>query len=379
MRPLRTRFYLAAGLGAILVLARTGVPLRGQGEPPLPDRLNSFIKNDVKLTSEEQKQLLAGQPVTKLLDADPAKEVAVFGAVWINAPIARYVAAVKDIESFEKGGNFLVTKRISSPPRLEDFDKLSLPPDDVSDLKTCKVGECEVKLGEAALTRIQKETDWSKPTATADVERSMRKLALEYATGYQEGGNSRLAEYRDAERPTFVAQEFAAMINRMPALTEYLPDLKRYLLDYPRVTLPNSDSFLYWQSAKFGLKPTIRINHLTIADKQTHVVVVSKMLYASHYFWTAIELRVLVPDPARGQGFWFVNVNQSRSDGLGGFTGSMIRGKVRGEAQKGMQAALKRYENSDGALRANVSILSLTVQSRPLNRLRTPWHLVTSP
>ena len=65
------------------------------------------------------------------------------------------------------------------------------------------------------------------------------------------------------------------------------------------------------------------------------------MLYASHYFWTAIELRVLVPDPARGQGFWFVNVNQSRSDGLGGFTGSMIRGKVRGEAQKGMQAALK--------------------------------------
>ena len=341
MRPLRTRFYLAAGLGAILVLARTGVPLRGQGEPPLPDRLNSFIKNDVKLTSEEQKQLLAGQPVTKLLDADPAKEVAVFGAVWINAPIARYVAAVKDIESFEKGGNFLVTKRISSPPRLEDFDKLSLPPDDVSDLKTCKVGECEVKLGEAALTRIQKETDWSKPTATADVERSMRKLALEYATGYQEGGNSRLAEYRDAERPTFVAQEFAAMINRMPALTEYLPDLKRYLLDYPRVTLPNSDSFLYWQSAKFGLKPTIRINHLTIADKQTHVVVVSKMLYASHYFWTAIELRVLVPDPARGQGFWFVNVNQSRSDGLGGFTGSMIRGKVRGEAQKGMQAALK--------------------------------------
>ena len=217
MRPLRTRFYLAAGLVAILVLARTGVPLRGQGEPPLPDRLNSFIKNDVKLTSEEQKQLLAGQPVTKLLDADPAKEVAVFGAVWINAPIARYVAAVKDIESFEKGGNFLVTKRISSPPRLEDFDKLSLPPDDVSDLKTCKVGECEVKLGEAALTRIQKETDWSKPTATADVERSMRKLALEYATGYHEGGNSRLAEYRDAERPTFVAQEFAAMINRMPA------------------------------------------------------------------------------------------------------------------------------------------------------------------
>jgi hypothetical protein len=64
------------------------------------------------------------------------------------------------------------------------------------------------------------------------------------------------------------------------------------------------------------------------------------MLYASHYFWTALELRVLVPDPARGKGFWFVSVNRSRSDGLSGFTGKIIRGKVRGEAEKGMIAAL---------------------------------------
>ena len=123
--------------------------------------------------------------------------------------------------------------------------------------------------------------------------------------------------------------------------SRYLPDLKKYLLDYPKVRLPNAESFLYWQSVKFGLKPTIRINHLTIANRQSHVAVVSKMLYASHYFWTAIELRVLVPDPARGEGFWFANVNRSRSDGLDGFKGSVIRGKVRGEAQKSMQAALK--------------------------------------
>jgi hypothetical protein len=88
------------------------------------------------------------------------------------------------------------------------------------------------------------------------------------------------------------------------------------------------------------LKPTIRINHLTIAEQPSGVAVVSKMLYASHYFWTAIELRVLAPDPPRGEGFWFASVNQSRSDGLSGFVGSLIRRKVRSEAQEGMQAAL---------------------------------------
>jgi len=247
---------------------------------------------------------------------------------------------VKDIESFEKGGNFLVTKRISNPPRLQDFDQLTLPPDDVADLRSCKVGDCEVKLGETALLRIQKETHWSEPSATADVERSMRRLAHEYVTAYLKGGDSRLAVYRDAKRPTFVAQEFAAMVGQMPEMTNYLPGLKKYLLDYPKVTLPNAESFLYWQNAKFGLKPTIRINHLTIVDRQTHVVVVSKMLYASHYFWTAIELRVLVPDPSRGEGFWFANVSRSRSDGLAGFVGSLIRGQVQDEAEQGMQAAL---------------------------------------
>jgi len=335
------RAVLVSTLIAALLATIDGVALRGQDQHALPEQLDSYIKTYVKLTPEEQQQLLAGQPVTRLLETDPSKEVAIFGAVWIDAPIGRYIAAVKEIEQFEKGENFLVTKRISSLPRLDDFDKMSLPAEDVNDLRTCKVGKCEVKLSEEALTRIQNDTDWSKPTAAADVDRSIRQLALEYTTGYLEGGNARLAQYRDAERPTFVAQEFAAMIDHMPPLTHYLPELKPYLLDYPKATLPNAESFLYWQDVKFGLKPTIRINHLTIADEQSHVTVVSKMLYASHYFWTALELRVLVPDPARGKGFWFANVNQSRSDGLGGFTGSIIRGKVRGEAQKGMQAGLR--------------------------------------
>ena len=86
--------------------------------------------------------------------------------------MSRYIAAVKDIEKFEKGSNFLVTKRISDPPQLEDFDQLTLPEEDVKDLKTCKVGDCELKLSEASLTRIQKGTDWSKPTATSLHSRS---------------------------------------------------------------------------------------------------------------------------------------------------------------------------------------------------------------
>lgn len=310
------------------------------GQGTLPGQLESYVTKVVRLTPAQRKQLFSGQPVTKLLDADPSREVSVFGGIWVKAPVDRYLAAVRNIEEFEKGENFRVTRKVSTPPRLEDFAQFRLPPDDLQDLKSCRVGDCELKLSADALSRIRKEIDWSKPTATADAERLGRRLMLEYVQGYLEGGNARLATYRDTDRPTFVGQEFASMVDRMPSLSEYLPDLKRYLLDYPKATLPKAESFVYWQEAQFGLKPTIRINHLTIAQQPTHVDVVSKMLYASHYFWTAIELRVLVPDPSRGEGFWFVSVNRSRSDGLSGFVGSLIRGKVRGEAEKGMRAAL---------------------------------------
>jgi hypothetical protein len=169
----------------------------------------------------------------------------------------------------------------------------------------------------------------------------MRRLALDYVTRYLQGGSDELAVYRDGSRPTFVAQEFRSMIARMPELTMYMPNMRRYLLDYPKVTLPDATSFLYWQETEFGLKPTIRISHLTIRTSPEDTVVASKMLYASHYFWTGLEVRALVPDPARGTGFWFVTVSRCRSDGLSGFTGMFVRRRVRSEVQDGAVAGLR--------------------------------------
>ncbi|HEX5108589.1 MAG TPA: hypothetical protein VFV95_09095 [Vicinamibacterales bacterium] len=310
--------------------------------PRLPARLEHYLKDVVGATSAERARLMEGSPITRLLEGDPGKEVAVFGAIWINAPIRRYVDAVQDIENFERGTGFLVTKRISAPPRLDDFAALRLPQEDVADLRTCRVGNCEVKLGEQALQRFRTEIDWKGPGVQAAADALMRRLVLEYVTGYLEGGNARLAVYRDDSQPTFVAEEFRAMVAQMPELAASMPAVRRYLLDYPKATLPGATSFLYWQATEFGLKPTIRISHLTIREDADETVVASKMLYATHYFWTALELRALVPDPSRGPGFWFVTVNRSRSDGLTGFSGFFIRRRVRSEVEDGSLAILRR-------------------------------------
>jgi hypothetical protein len=336
MRPGVRAVVSAAILGLAGIVTAQPVPAAR-----FPADLDAYFTKYVKLDANARAQLLAGAPVTKMLESDASKEVAIFGAVWVKGSIDAYLAAVRDIERFESGGAFRVTKKLSAPPRLEDFAQLSLPDDDLKDLRSCRISECQVKLGATAIDRMRREIDWTRADAPEQANRLARQVAFEYATEYLKGGNAELAVYRDAERPTFVAKEFEELVDQLPELNEFMPAIRRYLLNFPQATLPDSESFLYWQDADFGLKPTIRINHLVMARDRDGAIVASKMLYATHYFWTALELRVLVRDPARGDGFWFVTESRSRSDGLSGFVGQVIRGKVRGEAEKGTIAQLK--------------------------------------
>jgi len=339
MTPATTRS-VPRGAAAAALVTLSAIAGSSAPGPAFPPRLTIYFDKYVHLDAAARNALLAGQPVSKLIESDPSKEVAVLGAVWIEAPVARYLSAVQDIERFESGDAFRVTKKISSPPRLEDFASLALPDEDIKDLRSCRVSDCDLKLSEGGIERLRREIRWDQTDTRQQVNRMAQQVALEYVNGYLQDGDRSLAVYRDSNRPTFVAREFASMIDRLPALTELLPDVRRYLLEYQHATLPGSTSFLYWQEANFGLKPTIRINHLTITEDRDGGIVTSKMIYASHYFWTALELRVLVRDPARGPGFWFVTESRSRSDGLSGFTGQFIRGKVRSEAEKGTAAVL---------------------------------------
>jgi len=181
-------FFVSMSLG----LLATGAIAGSQGRSAaLSPRLDSYLSTTVRPSAAERKLLIDGGPITKLLDADASKEVAVFGAVWIDAPVRRYVDAVEDIENFEKGGGFKLTKRISSPPALADFAQLRLPEDDVRDLRSCRVGACMLKLGEKGLHAFRTEVNWNGPDTQTAAEAVMRRLTFEYVTGYLEGGNER--------------------------------------------------------------------------------------------------------------------------------------------------------------------------------------------
>ena len=223
---------------------------------------------------------------------------------------------------------------MTQPPVAADFATMRLPDEDVRDLQSCRVGDCELKLGESAIQRFQ-SVNWKSGNPRPAVDALMQQVAYDHVTAYLRGGDAQLPVYRDGSRAISAAAEFRDMVGRMEELPLYGSELRRYLLDFPAATLPNATSFLYWQQTEFGLKPIIRISHMTIRQSATDTIVTSKMIYATHYFWTALELRALVPDPSRGSGFWFLTTSRSRTDGLSGLTGLFIRRRVRSEVVDG--------------------------------------------
>jgi hypothetical protein len=126
-----------------------------------------------------------------------------------------------------------------------------------------------------------------------------------------------------------------------------VPELVRYLRAYPSATLPRATDVFYWNMAEFGMKPTIRLNHLVIfplsgaaAAEGPRYIVATSQIYASHYFSATLELRTLVEDPARPGGFYIFYTTKSRVSGLTGFIGMLIRSTVRSRARSGMERYL---------------------------------------
>jgi hypothetical protein len=74
-------------------------------------------------------------------------------------------------------------------------------------------------------------------------------MAFDALQSYIHGGHAALGTYRDKENPNVVAKSFENLVGRAKALPVYLPDLYRYLLEYPNYQSPNIQSDFQWGCA----------------------------------------------------------------------------------------------------------------------------------
>ncbi len=337
MTPVRSAAVVMAA-GACLAFTPVGASAPGH------ETLQQLLTQQLELNARQVDRLRRGEVVVRDVQSPVTRQIGVAGAVRIDAPAARTVDLVRDIERLERGKGFLATRKISEPPTLADFSDFDLPAEDVQALRACRVDDCDVKLGLPMLGELE-AVDWSAPDASEVVRRLTRRRSLEYLERYRAGGNAALAVYRDQEHPVAIAREFAEMVEGAAGLTSAFPEVARYLLSYPRHRPWPVEDFYYWSLANFGLKPVYRLNHVVIhpSGDQTGLLytITTKQLYASHYFHAALEVRALVDDPDRpGRRHYLLVLNLARSDGLTGLFGGIVRRRVRSGARTALQTAL---------------------------------------
>jgi hypothetical protein len=293
-----------------------------------PDEPYNFFREFAGLNEEQITTIRSGKAVAKIVESGTPAEVFVFGAVYVEATPESYLEFASDIDALRKLPSYLAIQSFSDPPQLSDLDAFVLDQQDIKALKNCEAGDCQVQLPTEAIEDFRDSIDWTAPDAADRVNRLARRMALQALLDYMQGGNTALGAYRDKNHPAAVAETFGELIARCKALPVYFPELKEYLLEYPKAKSDNVRTGFYWEKVNFGLKPTFRIVQRIVyrhADAKAPVYALAeKQLYASHYFQTALDLTVCVKDVQR-PGFYLITLKGSKQAGLTGFKGGIVR------------------------------------------------------
>lgn len=329
-------------IAVMLIVTGRGWTLRSQTlhhEPPVD------ILATLGLTPDEIAEVGAGHPVAKVLSWGTPSEVYVFGAVHVDAAPDIYLKTVRDVAHLSTRPGYLGAGELPDDATVADLTAVVLDRDDVKALKNCKEGSCDVQLPAATIEAFRDRVDWSRPDVDTQVDALARPMMLQLLRSYRQGGNETLGEYRDKKNPARIADQFETMLQRASALPDVVPELRRYLLDYPNAPLPGADSYFYWEKVDFGLKPTVRLNHAVIYRGRTQghdfAAVAIKQLYATHYFHTALDVSVCVKDGVGDSAsFYLLTLKGSQQEGLTGVKGSLLRNVVVDRTRTSLRTAL---------------------------------------
>ena len=314
-----------------------------------------FFRNYVGLHEDQITAIRNGKAVAKIVESSTPDEVFVFGSIYVQSTPEKYLKLASDPEELRKLPNYLALRKFSDPPQFSDLEGFTLEPEDIKELKNCEPGHCEVQLPTEAMDAFKQSVNWSAPDAANQVNRLGQKMALEALEKYIHGGSAELGTYRDKHHPAEVAETFQSLLSRSKALPVYLPELDRYLLDYPEARSENIQSEFYWEKVNFGLKPTLRIVQAIVyrgpLPTDPAYAIAVKQLYASHYFETALDLSVCVRDQNNPErpGFYLITLKGSQQAGLTGLKGGIVRkvavDKTRSSLERALGAIKQRLES----------------------------------
>lgn len=299
----------------------------------------AFLRTALRLSSGEISNIARGRAVVKTLPNADRREVITAGAIKVPAAPTRFVARFRTLEGFRTSQFVRQVERFSDPPAEGDLAPLTLDPDDFSDLRSCRVGNCGIRLAAADIPLVA-EIDWQAPDAAARAAAVYRSILYRYLSDFRAGGLDRLPIYHDQEKPLALGDELRTLLT-LPSPLDRAPGLREHLLAFPAGNLPEAETFFYWSKEAFGFKPVIGLYHVSIHPSAAgEVFILTTQIYASHYMDGQLSLSVVMPAATAGDGFYWLYFNRARIGRLDSFMGTLSRSIVQRRTRNGLSRSL---------------------------------------
>jgi hypothetical protein len=322
------------GLACLTALESGSAQVRAANPERLLAERFGFTPGDIA-------QARSGKAVAKLLPSTDSAEIGVIAAVHIAADPERLTVWLKDVASFRKAAELGLSRRLNDPPQIGDFADLSLDAAELAELRACRPGNCDLRLGDRALQRFQTEVDWTAADAPRRANLLTRQLMLSLAEAYAKGGDEALGEYHNEKTPRSAAEDFRLVLGRSSAIYDLTPALANYLWRFPNATLPGSEQFLYWAKGGVGPEASMTLHQLiTWREPGGSVLVIDKQLFASRYADAGLLVFWSVPMPD-GAGFYAIAGARARAGSLEGTMARVLRGRV----EKATRETVEMYLN----------------------------------
>lgn len=315
-------------------------------QSPVVD-LDHFLGEYIGLDESEIQDVREGRIVAKPLPSSDGREIAVFGIAKVDFTAEFYREQFHDIERLKKNRSVPEVGRFGEPPALSDLDGLSVPQEDLEDLRRCRVDDCSLRLSAESIRQFRERIDWSSPDALDEAERLFKEMLVDRARAYLRGGSEALEAYDDKEDVVPLRKDFQAILQASSYLLDYVPELAEMLRHYPESKLDGTADFLYWSKEDIGLKPVISVTHAILyswrhGPGEEELIIASKQLYASHYFDSSLGITAVleVEEGTEEPNRYLVYLNRTRSLDLGGFFGGLKRSLVAGKVLDGLETNL---------------------------------------
>jgi hypothetical protein len=328
--PLRKLYRGPSTLCALLSLLFVCSQLIAQTTEP---NLRKVLAQRAAFGAAEIAAVERGEPVAKLLPANDPREVAVVGVIELPSDAESALKAFQLSMRLEGKSN-LESGKFSNVPRVDDLGSMTLSDGDIADLKTCTVGDCKLKLSAAMIQRFQKTIDWNASDYREQANQLFRLMIVEYVTAYLQKGDAALIEYADQSVGLPLAREQNSLLANLLYINDAAPELVRHLKAFPQSPVPVERS-LSWAKVDFGLKPVVVITDTSTYRSEVagarRVLVLSKQIYANHYFDASLSLTAAIGNQTRTKSD-LLYVNRSRSSALAStfskFKHKIVEGRV---------------------------------------------------